>query len=379
MTTAELTHVLPIMGVPDGKGSPDPSVRQAWLDMRAGGITATEIRDWGMGSKRREIISAKVTGINNDSGNVPVRGSEHTLGFYAEHGDRREPVISDWIRAKFGIAPCSHVYTHGLNGRHLASPDGVTLDPFTGGLMVGHEADLAEIKTSTKDLHPGEIDSTRTLIKINPDSQFARSNYYTQMQWQMYVMNAARTLFVWETHNSKVDPETGTFTPDGPPQYVWIQRDQPLIDVLVNDVAPRALAEIDAARLSNRSVELPPASEFPAEDAVLVADLLKARDSESVAKKSKDAAWKTLQSKYLGGDDRQYDLGFATVTVSTSTPTATTREVTATDWGAVRDGLTNAQRKKYDALIEKHTTTSQIVTEGTPKQTLTITAKKGKS
>src|SRR5690606_38951656 len=102
------------------------------------------------------------------------------------------------------------------NTRHLASPDGVSLDPFTRELIVGtDDAVLCEIKTATKDLNPGKIDAARVLVETDLRSVFAEKNYYTQMQWQMYVMNAVRTLFVWEQHDGKIDPETGTFTPLG--------------------------------------------------------------------------------------------------------------------------------------------------------------------
>ena len=186
-----LTLVQPVQGVPDGAGNPDPAVREAWLEQRRGGITATEIRDWGTASKRRDIIAGKVTGVEAER-NVRVRSTGHSLDDYATHGRVREPIIAEWIQRKFpSISPCSHVYAHGEHPRHLASPDGVTLDPFTRELVVGPDAALAEIKTSTKDLMPGRVDENRVLLELNESSEFARKNYYTQMQWQMWVMNAA--------------------------------------------------------------------------------------------------------------------------------------------------------------------------------------------
>ena len=322
-----MTRVVPIKGVADGKGSSDPTIREAWLEQRRGGVTATDIRDAGNGARRREIIHEKVTGEQSRAGEQVVRnGKGLTLDFYAEHGNRREPIIAAWVEQKFGIAPCSEVYAHGENPRHLASPDGVSLDPFTGALIVGESnAYLAEIKTSTKDLNPGLMDEGRRLIEVNPRSVFAQKNYYSQMQWQMYVMNASATLFVWEEHNGEVDPETGTFSPVGVPQYAWIPRDQKLIDVLVNEVAPKLLADIDAARLSLSVGDLPPASDLPAEHALLVADYFAALDAEAVAKASKKKAWKALQALYLNADDEgnerpdvSIDAGFARLTVSTS-------------------------------------------------------------
>lgn len=378
--TVTLTDVRPIMGPLDGKGSPDPAIRQGWLEFRWGGVTATDIRDCGTASGRRKIIQEKVTGEQERHGDIKVRGRDHTLDDYAEHGNRREPVIAEWVRGRFGIEPCSNVYTHGENTRHIASPDGITLDPYTRELVVGtDDASLCEIKTGVWDLNPGTLDENRVLIEVDPRSKFADKGYYVQMQWQMYVMNAVRTLFVWETHDDTIDPETGTFRPVGPPQWAWIPRDQALITVLAERVAPKLLAEIDAARLALRSTELPPASDFPAEDAVIVADYLKARTTESQAKSAKEAAWRLLNDKYVGDgkpDMAKADLGFAYFTVSTSTPTPTVTKAMVTDWDAVRAGLTEAQRKKYDALVAKHTTEVATVHEGKPVQKITITEKK---
>lgn len=353
-----MTQVVPIKGVADGKGSSDPTIREAWLEQRRGGVTATDIRDAGNGARRREIIHEKVTGEQSRAGEQVVRnGKGLTLDFYAEHGNRREPIIAAWVEQKFGISPCSEVYAHGENPRHLASPDGVSLDPFTGALVVGESnACLAEIKTSTKDLNPGLMDEGRRLIEVNPRSVFAQKNYYSQMQWQMYVMNASATLFVWEEHNGEVDPETGTFSPVGVPQYAWIPRDQKLIDVLVNEVAPKLLADIDAARLSLSVGDLPPASDLPAEHALLVADYFAALDAEAVAKASKEKAWKALQALYLQDDeegnerpDTSIDAGFARLTVSTS---STVRNVLNEEGMRKRAPKLVAQ---YEALVKRYT------------------------
>lgn len=371
MTTTTLTRVTPIQGVPDGASSTDPTVRERWLEQRRGGITATEIRDWGIGTKRREILTAKVTGVETDIDSVVVRnGSGFTLGDYARHGKLREPMIADWIERKFGIAPCEHVYGHGENPRYLASPDGVSLDPFSKELIIGVGAALSEIKTATKDLHPGVLDDERVLVKIDQSSAFASKNYYSQMQWQMFVMNADRTLFVWEQHDGKVDPETGTFTPIGVPQYAWIPRDQGLIDQLVIQ-ADKALAEIDAARVTAAAGSMPPATaQLNSEDAALVAELLAARTDEAVAKKRKDTAWAALQARHLGDGKQDFTIkepGFANVTVSTST--SMRKEVD-------REGMKNKAPKmvaQYEALEKRFTKDVPVTT-----QKLTVTENKGK-
>ena len=187
MTSTTLTLVSPVRGVEYDKNRPE--TRTAWLEQRRGGITATEIRDWGNGAKRREIITNKVTGVFEDLFHLP----------YVNHGNLREPVIAAWIKDNFGIEPCDYVYSHGSNPRLLASPDGVTLDPFTGELVIGGSAALSEIKTSKHDLTPGTFreGSDRILDQIIPGSKFDLSGYYLQMQWQMFVMplpNMAVTL-----------------------------------------------------------------------------------------------------------------------------------------------------------------------------------------
>jgi hypothetical protein len=70
MTT--MTQTKPVRGPEYDKARPE--TRQAWLDFRAGGITATEMRDWNSGSKRRGIIASKLTGQSG-----------------ARHHPRREP------------------------------------------------------------------------------------------------------------------------------------------------------------------------------------------------------------------------------------------------------------------------------------------------
>ena len=353
----------PIRGVPDGKSSPDPAVREAWLNQRRGGITATEAAAWGQPAKRREIIHHKVTGESEDLSNNP----------YIRHGNLREPMIAAWIESRFGITPCDDVYAHGANPRHLASPDGITLDPFTGELVYGNEdAVLAEIKTSKYDLLPGRLDEDRVLLAVNPSSKFAQSGYLAQIAWQAYVMGANRTLFVWEQHNGVVDPETGSFSPIGVPEYCWIPRDQKLIDALIEQ-AEKALAEIDAARVAGMTGGLPPAGDLPAEHAALVAEYFAGLDAEAVAKKRKEQAWKALQEIYLAkadgeefAPDQSIEIpGFARLTVSTS---STVKPQFDEEGARKRAPKLMAQ---YEALVKRYTkpvpSSSQKLTITRPK------------
>lgn len=354
MTTATLSLTVPKRGAENDRSQPEK--RAAWLEQRRGGITATDLRDWGLGSKRRAIITEKVTGEWEDD--------EPRSNRYYDHGIHREPIIAEWVEKNFGISPCGYVYSHGDNPRHLASPDGVSVDPFTGALLVGTtDAALAEIKTTVDDLTPGPLDATRTLIRLTRGTAFDKSGYYIQMQWQMYVMNAVTTLFVWEQHDSKVDPETGYFSPIDLPQYAWIPRDQAFIDWLVDDYSVSALAEIDAARLGLH--DLPPSSDLPTDEAMLVARLLAARDAEAVAVAAKNQAWDELKAHYLGEGKPDFSLdapGFAKITVST---THSIRHVV--DEKAMR-AKAPALVEKYESLRDRHTRH-----EPTSTQRLTIT------
>lgn len=356
MSTATITIAQPVMGPAYDHSKPE--TRQPWLDFRQGGITATQIRDWGIGSRRRQILIEKATGETEDlSGNK-----------YVNHGNLREPVIAEWVHTQYGIEPCDNVFAHPDNPRHLASPDGVSRDIFSGGLIVANEsAVLCEIKTSSSDLTPGELDAASVLMEVEEGSPFDRKGYYTQMQWQMYVMNATMTLFVYEQHNGELDPDTDTFTPVGPPMVAWIPRDQRLIDRLVHDVAPKALAEIDAARLSNSAGGMPPTSDLTAEQALLVADLLSARTAEAVAKAKKEKAFAELKAQFAGEGkpDMKIDAGDAWITVSTSE-----KERMVFD----EEGATKRAPKmvaQYKALVKRYT--KPVVQE---TQSFTVTAKK---
>lgn len=361
-TKSLLSNIAPIQGVPDGKGSNDPTIREAWLNQRRGGITATEIRDWGSPNSRRKIIIGKATGASEDLSHIPA----------VNHGNLREPIIAEWIKSKFGIEPCESVYSHGDNPRHLASPDGITIDPFSGTLVVGtNEAVIAEIKTSKHDMIPGDLDDEGCLKAVKVGSPFDRANYYTQMQWQMYVMNATRCLFVWEQRGEEIDPVTGTFFLAGNIQWAWIKRDDALIKRLVEDVAPRALEEIDAA-VAGATGGMPPASDADPAVATLVAELLKARTAESVAKAAKDKAWKALQEIYLavpeGADapeNADVDLGFGQITVNT-----TTKQVMKFNEEGARKRAPKLM-DQYEALVKRYTKPVEET-----KTSFTVTAKK---
>ncbi len=167
----------------------DARDRVAWLRARSQGITATDIAGLTGESSIPRAADAKLGG-SRFGGNA-----------YTEHGRRREPEIAAWIAATHGIRPSTALFHAEVERRHLATPDGLTVDA-EGRVL------LAEIKTTNKPL--------RTIPRT----------YLRQVWWQQHVLGAERTLFVWEEHEG--------FRPlHDEPRSVWIDRDDREIRHLV--------------------------------------------------------------------------------------------------------------------------------------------------
>lgn len=350
-TTTTLTLNRPVQG-PEYDRS-DPDTREPWAAFRRGGITATEVRDWGQASKRRAIIAEKVTGADRPLDNVKA----------VVHGRRREEAILNWAAERFGITPTGSVFARYGNLRHLASPDGVLRDPFTGELLVGPGSAIVEVKTGVHDLTPGRLSPERVLLELAAGSAFDQARYYLQIQWQLYVMNAERCLFIWEQRERGWDAAEGAFEVTREPGWCWIERDEAIIAELVR-IADAALEQIDDQRFK----AMPPVSSvIPPDEATLIADLFACREEVALAEAKRDAVWAKLQAIYLpeGAEDRRIeDPGFATVTVSTSTPVPRK----SFDEESAR-AKAPALMAKYDALKARHVK----VTTGDPTQRLTIT------
>lgn len=362
MTNATLSADAPVRGAIYDKARPE--TREPWMAQRRGGITATDIRDWPVPSQRRRIMTEKVTGEESRDGSFRVAGSQYTLDDYAHHGSVREDSIAEWIEATFAIQPSKHVYSHADNDRWLATPDGMYVEPFSAGYAPGTpDAVISEIKTHGTSLKPGPLDASNVLRFVDPQSAFARERYYRQIQWQMLVMNASRTLFAWEVRSKERDPEAGIWVPDGAPEWCWIERDQAFIDRLV-DEADDALAQIDAAIIASTLGELPIASDVPTEHALLIAEYLRALDAEKVAAAAKVKAWDALKALYLADDvpDDSIDAGFARLTVNTTRGTKT-----VVDMDAAR-AKAPSLAKRWDDLIARHTT---VVPNPTRRMTIT--------
>lgn len=158
-----------------------------WWKARANSISASDVsllaKDTSIGS----VIRQKFNG-NSFGGNR-----------YTEHGNSREPEIQNWIVEEHGIQGNKFLFHSEPNKRFLATPDGLKEE--NGSII------LAEIKTTKHEF-----------AKIPP-------RYLRQIYWQQYVLQAEKTLFVWEVHEN--------FKPTTLPQVLWIERDDDAIEILV--------------------------------------------------------------------------------------------------------------------------------------------------
>ncbi|WP_158614099.1 YqaJ viral recombinase family protein [Cellulomonas sp. PhB143] len=171
--------------------------RAGWLAARRTGVTATDctkiVRGDGTPSVQRAgLLEKKVFGA-----------PDREFWGYA-HGREREPVIAAWVREEYGIEP-NALLCAGADARHLATPDGI-------GAGV-----VAEIKTSVLPLRR------------------AMGRYRDQVQWQLHVTGAERSLFVVENRYTLEREVT------------WVERDEVRLAVLV-DHADAFLDELAALR-----------------------------------------------------------------------------------------------------------------------------------
>jgi hypothetical protein len=160
----------------------DSRDRVAWVRARSRGITATDVAT---------LTSVRAIPRAADS---KLMGSGFSGNAYTAHGRQREPEIARWVAATHGIQPSTALFHAVVEKRHLATPDGITVDG-------SGRVTLCEIKTTYK--------SWRGIPR----------NYLRQIWWQQHVLGAERTLVVWEEHDD--------FVPvDDEPRCVWVDRDE---------------------------------------------------------------------------------------------------------------------------------------------------------
>lgn len=298
--------------------------RAAWLEARRKGVTATEVAKLAAGrvSDRKTLRDQKISGEFVDlSGNK-----------FIEWGIAREPVIAEWIERKFDIVSNTNAFANGMNERHIATPDGISATFET-------DRTIAEIKTSIKDLTPGGQD-------------FERSGYYDQIQWQMHVMNAKRTLFVFEQNDNNWNP----FPTPKEPQHFWIERDDQRIEQLI-EIADSFLAFVDEGTQT----------ELPADDelAVLADRLFEYRQAEAEAKANKEMIWKQIQDIVADREDFSDQTPTAKISWNTSV-----KEINVVDMDSFRE-KESVIVSQYETKLAEYTTK-----ETQEKRTLTVNALK---
>ncbi len=208
MSTTFLEPQLANLEVRAGASDKD---RVAWLAQRATGVTATELRDIMLAGNREQAI--------RDLVKKKREGDPFSGNSYTDWGTEREPVIAADL-AGFGVIPEHRVFHAESNPRHLASPDGLSVN-FDG------EIELDEIKTSGK-----------LLPKGGPD--LAAKGYEWQMQWCNYVIGAVGS---WLNVEERLG-SPGNFRP-GRREREFFPRDEEMIVQLV-EVADMVLAAMDA-------------------------------------------------------------------------------------------------------------------------------------
>ena len=212
MVTLELAALSPTLA---SRVVADSRDRVAWTRARSRGITATDV--------------ASLTSVNAiaKAADAKLMGSGFSGNAYTAHGRVREPAIAGWVAATHGILPSSALFHAVVEKRHLATPDGVVVD--ADGRIT-----LCEIKTTNK--------SWRSIPRT----------YLRQIWWQQHVLEAERTLVVWEEHDG--------FVPvDDEPRCAWVERDDAEIGKLV------ALATSLIDELHRRTTQRPPVAPAAAE------------------------------------------------------------------------------------------------------------------
>lgn len=189
------------------------SDRDAWLEARKQGVTATEVArastaaGWREAFEKRKAVEAGV--------DEPVVPND-----FMRFGTEQEPLIAEWIKRHFGISHNDWLIRHESNELYLATPDGL-------GVVDGHVV-ISEIKTTGK-----EYDGAHIPIA-----------HRRQMQWQMFVTGSdcMRALYVWQL---RVEDGNGWFYPGWfEPRTQWVERDEKVIAELVK-VADSLLIDFD--------------------------------------------------------------------------------------------------------------------------------------
>ncbi|QKS13919.1 YqaJ viral recombinase family protein [Curtobacterium sp. Csp1] len=264
--------------------------RPAWLNERAHGVTATEVRDLYLkrrgypGKTEEQLIAEKLPFLLATSpGEVEAAAAGGFGGNrFTAWGNTREPVIAEQLREQFGMLPESRVFRSASNPRHLASPDGI---------RVGEDGrlEVSEIKTSGVDIAP-ETDAYR------------KKGYDIQQTWVTGVIGAWRSLYAWEQHDGDWQWRGGEFQEPEPLDLfvptAWVSFDDDLFAELVA-IADAFLERLDAALAAARAGDGPVVDE---ELDTLAVNYLRGLDEEKAGADLKKKSWDSILERVDAGE-----------------------------------------------------------------------------
>lgn len=296
--------------------------RPAWLNERAHGATATEVRDLymkahgGQGITVDDLIKAKLPFLLATTAEEIEAAAAGGFGGnrYTAWGNTREPIIAEQLQEQFGMLPESRVFRSAENRRHLASPDGIRVAD-DGRLEV------AEIKTSGVDIAPGT-------------AAYAKKGYAIQQQWVMGVLGADRSLYAWEQHDGDWLARGGQYEEPEPLDLFvptqWIPFDADLFAELVI-LADHFLERLDSALAAARAGEEPVIDE---ELDTLALNYLRGLDYEKQGKALKEPAFRAMFERVESDESFVQESSLARV--SFSPEVVETKQVFERDWVAAR-------------------------------------------
>ena len=165
--------------------------KDLWLAARDRGVTATQVAKASTPAGMKEVLAQ----IENPT---PVEANA-----FMQWGTDREAHIAHVVKERYGILPNDWLLCAEGAGNEwmMATPDGLSLD---------HSV-IGEYKTSGK-----------SLDKVP-------ANYMRQVQWQMFVTGARRTLFAYEL---RLEGPEG-FVPGFDVECQWVERNDEMIGQLI--------------------------------------------------------------------------------------------------------------------------------------------------
>lgn len=278
--------------------------RPAWLNERAHGVTATEIRDLYLkargypGKTVEQLIAEKLPFLLATSSEEIEAAAAGGFGGnkFTAWGNTREPIIAAQLEEHFGMLPESRVFRSAANPRYLASPDGI---------RVGDDGrlEVAEIKTSGADIAP-ETDAYR------------KKGYDIQQTWVCGVIEAWRSLYAWEQHDGDWQDRGGRFPEPEPLDLfvptAWVSFDDDLFAELVV-LADHFLERLDAALAAARAGDGPVIDE---ELDTLAVNYLRGLDAEKEGKALKQASWDAIFERIDAGEEFVQETPLARVSFS---------------------------------------------------------------